>query len=123
MIKGYRSFRAGVSGCFTRWPVAPSWQPQQRWERRRREKPHRPPGFDAWAGSAARCDGGMRRTAGPGRSMAEATGPCVLLDHLVCGGQQRFRDGEAERLGGLEVDDEFVFGRKLNGKVGQLRPA
>src|SRR5271155_4815935 len=29
------------------------------------------------------------------------------LDHLVGGGQQRFRDGEAERLGGLEIDDEL----------------
>jgi hypothetical protein len=32
-----------------------------------------------------------------------------LLDHLVGGGQQRFRDGDAERFGGLEVDDEFEF--------------
>jgi hypothetical protein len=31
--------------------------------------------------------------------------PTAGLDHLV--GQQRFRDGEAERLGGLEVDDEL----------------
>jgi len=33
----------------------------------------------------------------------------VLLDHLVRGGQQRFRDGEAEGLGGLEVDHQFEF--------------
>jgi hypothetical protein len=26
-----------------------------------------------------------------------------LMDHLVSGRQQRFRDGEAKRLGGLEV--------------------
>jgi hypothetical protein len=28
-----------------------------------------------------------------------------LLNNLVGGSQQRFRDGEAERLGGFEVDD------------------
>jgi hypothetical protein len=31
------------------------------------------------------------------------------LNNLISGGQQRFRDGEAERLGGLEVDD-FILG-------------
>ena len=27
--------------------------------------------------------------------------PCVLLNHLVCGRQQRFRDRKSKRLGGL----------------------
>src|SRR5215475_14561177 len=40
------------------------------------------------------------------------------LDHLIRGGQQRFRDGEAEGLGGLEVDDEFQLGRLLDRQIG-----
>jgi hypothetical protein len=50
--------------------------------------------------------------------MAEAIGSCVLLDHLIGRRQQCFRDGEAERLGGLEVDDEFEFGRLLHREIG-----
>jgi hypothetical protein len=34
----------------------------------------------------------------------------VSLDHLVGRCQQRFRDGEAEGLGGFEVDDKIEFG-------------
>jgi hypothetical protein len=33
--------------------------------------------------------------------------PFPLLDHLVGRRQQRFRDGEAERLGGFEVDHQL----------------
>ena len=34
-----------------------------------------------------------------------------LLDHLVGRLQEWFRDGEAKRLRGLEVDDQLEFGR------------
>jgi hypothetical protein len=36
---------------------------------------------------------------------------CSLLDHLVPGCQQCFRDGKAERLGGLKVDHQFELVR------------
>jgi hypothetical protein len=43
-----------------------------------------------------------------------------LLNNLVGRGQQRFWDGEAEGLGGLDVDDEFELGRLQDGQVSGL---
>jgi hypothetical protein len=50
-----------------------------------------------------------------------ALGP--LLDDLIGGGQQRFRNGEAERLGSLQVDDQLKLGGLHHGKVGGLGTA
>jgi hypothetical protein len=43
------------------------------------------------------------------------------LNHLISGRQQRFGDGKAKRLGGLEVDNETVFGWGLDWQLGGLR--
>ena len=48
------------------------------------------------------------------------TKKAISLNNLVRGGQQRFRDGEAERLGGREINHRLVLGRRLHGKVGRL---
>src|SRR4030095_4996282 len=45
-----------------------------------------------------------------------------LLDHLIRPRQQRRRDRQAERLGGLEVDDQLELGGLLDRKVSRLRP-
>jgi hypothetical protein len=37
-----------------------------------------------------------------------------LFDHFVCSREQRWRDGEAERLCGLEIEDHGVFGSRLH---------
>src|SRR4051812_2590099 len=43
-----------------------------------------------------------------------------LFDHLVGAGKQRWRYSDAERLSGLVVDHELIFGRRLNRKIGGL---
>jgi hypothetical protein len=42
------------------------------------------------------------------------------VDHLVGAGEHRPRHFEAERLSGLEIDDQFVLCRRLHGEVGGL---
>ena len=44
----------------------------------------------------------------------------ALLDDLVRAHQERLRDREAERLRGLEVDDQLELGRLLDRQVGGL---
>src|SRR5215207_6218961 len=39
------------------------------------------------------------------------------FDHLVGAGEERGRNGEAERFGGLQVEDELKFRRLLDGQV------
>ena len=44
-----------------------------------------------------------------------------LLDHLVGGGEERFRDDEAEHLGGLQIYDKFEFGGLKDGRLGTFQ--
>src|SRR6185369_15937668 len=41
----------------------------------------------------------------------------ALFDHLIGASEQRWRHSEADRLSGLEVDDQFEFGGLLNRKI------
>ncbi len=43
------------------------------------------------------------------------------FDHLIGAGEKGGWDREAERVGGLEVDDQLELSRPLNGQLGRLR--
>jgi hypothetical protein len=45
-----------------------------------------------------------------------------LVDHLIRTRQQHVEHRAAERLGGLEIDDQLKLGRGLNGRSAGFRP-
>jgi hypothetical protein len=54
-----------------------------------------------------------------GEQLGHAAG---LLDYLIRSLQERRRDRQAERLGGLEVDDQLELRGLLNGEIGGRAP-
>jgi len=72
--------------------------------------------------AAGPSQGGKRPNGTHDLCIAQVGGRMVafLLDHLIGGSQQRFRDSEAEGLGGLEVDDELELGRPNDRQLGRF---
>ena len=44
------------------------------------------------------------------------------MDHLICQDKESRRKRQAERLGGLEVDNQFKLGGLLHRQVGRFGP-
>src|SRR6266566_4859976 len=55
--------------------------------------------------------------------IAEPPSPFTSLDHLIGAGKQHLRDHDAESLRRPEIDHEFEFRRRPNGKIRRLRTA
>jgi hypothetical protein len=53
---------------------------------------------------------------------AGTTGACSSFNHLVGAQQERLRNGQAECLGGREIDDEIEFGGCSTGRSPGLAP-
>ena len=47
----------------------------------------------------------------------------LLFNHLVGGKQKLWRNSQTKRLGGLQINDEFVFGRLLIRQITSLLAA
>src|SRR5262245_20531429 len=63
---------------------------------------------------------GEPASAVPPRSASFTSSRFTSLDHLVGAAEQREGEGDAKRLGSLEVDDQFNLCDLLHGQVGRL---
>jgi hypothetical protein len=48
------------------------------------------------------------------------SGHCRLLDHIVCTGEKRWRNGKTNRLGCLEINCQLELGGRLHRQVARL---
>src|SRR5712691_6505204 len=84
-------------------------------------------GIPGYAQAGVRRSWGQCAIAFPGPSVSESKwparltpGPFSWMDQLIRAQQQGLRDRQAERLRGLEVDDQLELGRLLHRQVGGL---